>query len=144
MAKETDIKDQLLKQMDLNADPQAAQKIFAKDFARIRRLKWITVISWLIVAACFVVMSLVKYALGSPSLLGPMWRIETTLLDSEIAALRGLILAWRGLLLIAVISTVSLYVISRTLTISQIKVRLAAIEQMLREMARDRAPSSGA
>ena len=144
MAKETNIKDELLGQMDLNADPQAAKKIFAKDFARVRRLKWITIISWLIVAVCLVITSLVKYAFGSLYAIGPEWRLKTALMDSEIAALDGLIMAWRGLLLVAVISTVLLYVISRTLTISQIQVRLAAIEEMLKKMAQDKSASSEA
>ena len=144
MAKKTNIKDELLGQMDRNADPQAAKKIFAKEFARVRRLKWITIISWLIVAVCLVITSLVKYAVGSLYAMGPLWRLKYDLMDSERAALDGLIMAWRGLLLIAVISTVLLYVISRTLTISQIQVRLAGIEEMLRKMMQDKSASSEA
>ena len=144
MAEETNIKDELLGQMDLNANPRAAEKIFTKDFARVRRLKWITIISWLIVAACLVITSLVKYAFGSLYAMGPLWRLKYELMDSERAALDGLIMAWRGLLLVAVISTVLLYVISRTLTISQIQVRLAAIEEMLKKMTQDKSASSEA
>ncbi len=133
MAKENDLKDELLKQMDKDPDkmPEAniksPKEIIAKDMARVKRLKWITIFIWLLVFVCFVTGAFLERARNSHSLI-----------DTEQVWLNSLIVILLALLLIAVIFTISLYVRWRTLTIHKIQARLANIEMLLQKMSRDK------
>jgi hypothetical protein len=133
MAKENDIKEELLKQMDKDPDkmPEAniksPKEIIAKDTARVKRLKWITIFSWLLVIVCFIAAAFLERA-----------RNSNALIDTEHVWLNSLIVILQTLLLIAVIFTISLYVRWRTLTIHKIQARLANIEMLLQKMSRDK------
>jgi CHASE3 domain sensor protein len=133
MAKENDIKKELLKQMDKDSDkiPEANMKslkeIIAKDLARIKRLKWVTICSWLLVGICFIVAAFLEQAL-----------VSHALIDTERDWLNSLIIILRALLVIAIFLTVSLYIRSRTLTIHKIQIRLSNIEMLLRQMSQDK------
>ncbi len=133
MAKKNDIKEELLKQMDKDPDkmPEAniksPKEIIAKDMARVKRLKWITIFSWLLVFVCFVTGAFLERARNSHSLI-----------DTEQVWLNSLIVILQALLLIAVIFTILLYVRWRTLTIHKIQARLANIEMLLQKMAQDK------
>lgn len=133
MAKENDLKEELLKQMDkdpnkiLEANIKSPKEIIAKDMARVKRLKWITIFSWLLVFVCFVTGAFLERARNSHSLI-----------DTEQVWLNSLIVILQALLLIAVIFTISLYVRWRTLTIHKIQARLANIEMLLQKMAQDK------
>jgi len=128
MSENNEIKKELLKQMDNNShvNAKSAQKIIAQDMARVRRMKWVTASSWLLVVICFLVTGViqcdVKNVDNNSSYLN-MMRISLT------------ILIFRALLLIAVFLTISLYIRSRTLTMHQIQARLAKIEEQLRRMS---------
>lgn len=128
MSENNEIKEELLKQMDNNShvNAKSAQKIIAQDMARVRRMKWVTASSWLLVVICFLVTGViqcdVKNVDNNSSYLN-MMRISLT------------ILIFRALLLIAVFLTISLYIRSRTLTMHQIQARLAKIEEQLRRMS---------
>ena len=69
MAKESEIKKELLKQMDKNSVEEtdvgvnSARKIIEKYKAQLRRLKWITAISWLVTILYFVAMYIMKVIL---------------------------------------------------------------------------------
>jgi hypothetical protein len=130
MAKETNIKDELLKQFGPAPDTDAAEKILARDTARVKRMKWLTIITWSFVAVCFVAGGIVEHAYRSGNLL-----------EDELFLMHFLMALAPILSLFAVVFTISLYVRSRTLTIGQIQVRLAAIEEQLRRIARDKAPA---
>ena len=133
MAKENDIKEELLKQMDKDPDkmPEAniksPKEIIAKDMARVKRLKWITVFSWLLVLVCFMAGAFLERARNSHALI-----------DTEQVWLNSLIVILQALLLIAVIFTISLYIRWRTLTIHKIQARLANIEMLLKKMSQDK------
>jgi len=135
MAKENDIKEELLKQMDSESHEKAEthasslDEIIAKDRARIKRLKWATVISWVLVAFCLIPAAFLEHA-----------RRSAALIPSELVVLSTLAVTLRALLLIAVILTISLYIRSRTLTIHQIQARLANIEELLKKMSQDKQP----
>ena len=131
MSKETDIKQELLKQMQPNPKAKSTRHILARDLARIKRLKWITIFTWLIVAMCFGFTSFLEYA-GHHS----------GLITDELALLNPLIMILRALFLIAAFLTVSLYIRSRTLTIRQIQIRLTGIEEQLRKMTQDKSAAS--
>jgi len=128
MPENNEIKEELLKQMDNNShvNAKSAQKIIAQDMARVRRMKWVTASSWLLVVICFLVTGViqcdVKNVDNNSSYLN-MMRISLT------------ILIFRALLLIAVFLTISLYIRSRTLTMHQIQARLAKIEEQLKRMS---------
>ena len=127
MAKESNIKEELLKQMDRNPDTniKSPRQIIARDMARVKRLKWITVFSWLLVVACFVTKAFLE-------------RAHRSLLPGEYAWLENLTVILQPLFLIAIIFTVSLYIRSRTLTIHKIQARLANIEMLLKKMSQDK------
>ncbi len=133
MAKENDIKEELLKQMDKNFgkmpgdNMKSPKEIIARDITRVKRLKWITIFSWLLVFVCFVTGAFLERT-----------RNSNALIDTEQVWLNSLIVILQALLLIAVIFTISLYVRSRTLTIHKIQARLANIEMLLQKMAQDK------
>ena len=131
MAKEKNIKEELLKQMDkdsaeaINANTNSAQEIIEKHKAQLRKLKWITVISWLVTMLYFMAMNFLKsnimYLTGD----------ERWLVHQSDTGLKVLIV-------IAVLFTFSIYSKSRTLTIRQIHVRLIKIEEHLKKMSQDK------
>ncbi len=133
MVKENDIKEKLLKQMEKDSDkiPEAdttsSKEIIAKDLARIKRLKWITICSWLLVAVCFIAAAFLERAQDS-----------NALLDAEKIWFNSLIIILRALLVIAIFLTTSLYMRSRTLTIHKIQIRLSNIEMLLKQMAQNK------
>ncbi|MHC4645208.1 MAG: hypothetical protein ACYTBJ_06885 [Planctomycetota bacterium] len=133
MAKESDMKKELLRQMGNDsergrgADTELAQEIIEKEKARLRRTKWETVIAWVLVVICFMMGAVVE-------------RLRMDQYFNEVEPIWSYCLPMilRALLLIAVIFTVLLYTRSRTLTIRQIQGRLANIEAILKQMADDR------
>ena len=138
MAKENDIKEELLKQMDKDPDkmPRAniksPKEIIARDMARIRRLKWITTFSWLLVVAFFIVGGIIENAVPYPRFPG------TTCKAVWVIILPTLVVVLKALILISVFFTISLYVRSRTLSIKQIHIRLINIEEHLKKMSQDK------
>ncbi len=133
MAKENDIKEELLKQMEKDSDkiPEAntktSKEIITKDLARIKRLKWITICSWILVGICFIAAAFLERAQDS-----------NALINAEQVWLNSLIIILRALLVIALFLTISLYIRSRTLTIHKIQIRLSNIEMLLKQMAQDK------
>ncbi len=138
MAKENDIKEELLKQMNkdpdkmLEANIKSPKEIIAKDMARIRRLKWITTFSWLLVVAFFIVGGIIENAVPYPRFPG------TTYKAVGVIILPTLVVVLKALILISVFFTISLYVRSRTLSIKQIHIRLINIEEHLKIMSQDK------
>lgn len=130
MTNEMNIKDELLKQLRPSLDADAAARILARDAARVKRMKWLTIIAWSFVAVCFVAGGILEYA-----------RRANVLLQEELFLMDFMMALARILSLFAIVFTISLYVRSRTLTIGQIQVRLAAIEDQLRRIARDKSPA---
>lgn len=132
MAKESDIKKELLGQMVSGSegkrqkDMELAQKIIEKEEARIRRTKWETVIAWGLVVICLIIGAVVERL-----------RMRHYFNEMELIWSHCLPMILRGLLLIAVIFTVLLYTRSRTFTIRQIQARLANIEALIKRMAND-------
>lgn len=133
MAIENELKEELFKQMDKDSDKmpganiKSPREIIAKDMVRVKRLKWITIFSWLLVFVCFVTGAFLERARNSHSLI-----------DTEQVWLNSLIVILQALLLIAVIFTISLYIRWRTLTIHKIQARLANIEMLLQKMSQDK------
>ena len=131
MAKENDLKEELLKQMNKNSTETAdvsensAGKIIEQHKAQLRKLKWITVISWLVTILYFMAMNFLKsnrmYLTNNERWL--VYRSDTGL---------------KVLIVIAILLTFSIYSKSRTLTIRQIYVRLINIEEQLKKMAQDK------
>ncbi len=70
MAEESNIKQELLKQLDKNSveatdvSVHSAREIIEKYKAQLRRLKWITAISWLVTILYFVAMYIMKVFSG--------------------------------------------------------------------------------
>jgi hypothetical protein len=129
MEKGSDLREELLKQMDRdagdgpNASQKAAQAILAKDAARLRRMKHITVFSWLLLAAAFLASGVTGALSGFRS---ELWGISS-------------IIGLQALLIIAVSLTVVLSVRARTLKMKQIQAALVDIQDQLKSISQNRA-----
>lgn len=138
MAKENDLKEELLKQMDkdpdktFNTSVNSVQEIFSKDMARVKRMKWITLFSWFLVVIIFVVGGIIENTVPYPRFPGTMREaVGVTILPT-------LLLVLKALILISVFFTISLYVRSRTLSIKQIHIRLINIEEHLKQISQEK------
>lgn len=131
MANDDNLKEELIKQMDKNSDEasnanvSSPRKIIEKLAVQVKWLKWITAFSWLVVAAYFMVMCVLKDFLYYMTE-GERWLV----LHSNVGLL--------ALVIIAVLLTFSIYAKSRTLNIRQIHIRLANIEELLKKMSQDK------
>ena len=137
MAKENDLKEELLKQMDKDSAEAAdvsknsAGKIIEKHKTRLRKLKWIAAIGWLITILCAVVMHNLKvFVLEN--------KIERVFTSEEFWFIRRSDTVLMVLIIIAVLLTYLFYSTSRTVTILQISARLANIEEQLKKMSQDK------
>ena len=135
MAKENDLKEELLKQMDMNSteatNTNSARKIIEKHKTRLRKAKWIAAISWLITILYAVAMHNLKVFLLENN-------IEGVLTSDEFWLIRWSDICLMVLIIIAVLLTFLLYSKSRTVTILQISARLANIEEHLKKMSQDK------
>ncbi len=136
MVKENDIKEDLLKQMDKNSGGAAdininsAGKIIEKHKARLRKLKWIAAMGWLVT---------ILYAVAMHNLKVFLLENKTSVLTSdEFWLVRRSDTGLMVLIIIAVLLTLLLYSKSRTVTILQISARLANIEEQLKKMSQDK------
>ncbi len=141
MAKENDIKEKLLKQMDKDSAEAAdvsknsAGKIIEKHKARLRKLKWIAAIGWLITILYALAMHNLKVYLLKYNIEGVFTREEFWLIRFSDMCL---IVA----ILIPILLTYLVYTKSKTLTMLQICARLASIEEHLKKMSQDKCPAS--
>ena len=136
MAKEEDIKEALLKQMDgysvetTDVLSTSARNIIEKHKARLRRRRWIAVISWLITLAYAVAMHNVKiYVLK--------YSIEDVLTSSEFWLIRYSDMTMIVMIIISFLLTFLAYAKSKTLAMLQICARLASIEEHLKRMSEE-------
>jgi heme/copper-type cytochrome/quinol oxidase subunit 1 len=134
MARENDIKEELLKQLDRNSVEAAdvsvhsAREIIEKHKAQLRRLKWSAAVSWLITILYFVGMHILKDFMLERN-------IEQYLTKDEFWFLRYSDTGLMVLIIISVLLSYLVYSKSRTLTILQVCARLANIEEYLKKMA---------
>jgi len=124
MARENNFKEELLKQNGDSSNrsdtaTDSAQQLIARDTARVRRMKKITQLSWLLVVISFVAAGAIEAVPGPV----PDWFTPTAIMVAQ------------ALLIIAVAFTISLYVRSRTLTLRELQIRLAKIEEHLKRIA---------
>ncbi len=126
MATEKNLREELLKQNSVGTQPgtNLRDKVLAKDQARVARMRKLTICSWIVVGASLIAAGVVRVVLSFPDL-----SVDMSLLGPTF------IVVWQGLLLIAIIFTISLYVRSRTLTMHQIQSSLALIEEHLKKMS---------
>lgn len=137
MAEESNIKKELIKQMDKNSVEatdmriHSARQIIEKHKAQLRRLKWSAAISWLITFLYFVAMHILKDVLLGGNL-------GNFLIEDELWLIRNLDTGLKVLIVISVFLSYLVYLKSRTLTILQVSARLANIEEYLKKMSQDK------
>jgi len=137
MAKVNNMREELLKQMDTDSagstdvNKDSVQKIIEVSRAQVRRLKWIAVISWLIT----VLYSLGMYILKDFLLVN---YVEGALTRNEVMLIRYSDMGLKVFIVISVLLTYLSYCRSRTLTLLQISVRLAGIEEHLKRISLDK------
>ena len=126
MTKESNIKEQLLKQMDTasDADRKSIEEIFAKDEARVKRMKRATIIIWLLwlifLIAPFAVVGILKHK--AP----PQGQLTLAIVPMIIYLL----------FLTAIVFTISFFLRSRRLNQRKIEARLSNIETLLKKMSK--------
>jgi len=137
MAKEKDIKEELLKQLDQDsagsaeADKDAARKIIEDYQAQARRLKILTIISWAITVFYFFAMHSLKEFLLEGNL-------RSLLTENEFLLIGYMDMGTKVLIVVSVLVTYLCYCKSRALTMMQICARLASIEEHLKKMCQDK------
>jgi hypothetical protein len=125
MKKDSDLREELLRQMDgdVGVGPNAAQKaaraILAKDDARLNRMKRLTALSWLLLMVAFLASGVAGALTGFHS---ELWGIAS-------------IIGLQALLIIAVALTVAHSFRARTLRMKQIQAALADIQEQLKAMS---------
>jgi len=130
MAKENNLKEALLRQMNGNSnmasglDAGSAQQVLAKEAAAVKRGKRVTTFAWAVLLIFLFVVAVIELVSGGR----PDWLMPAA------------IVVFQALLMIAVICSVSLYVRSRTLSIHKIQASLASIEELLKKMSPDKQP----
>jgi ABC-type uncharacterized transport system permease subunit len=128
MEKDSDLREELLKQMDRDfgggpdSPQKAVQAILTKDVARLRRVKHLTISSWLLLAAAFLASGVTGALSGFRS---ELWGISS-------------IIGLQALLIFAVSFTVVLSIRARTLKMKQIQAALADIQDQLRSISENK------
>lgn len=147
MAKEKDIKEELLKQMDgysvetTDVISTSARNIIEKHKTRLRRLKWIAAIGWLITFLYAVGMHnlkvyLLKYNLGMHHLEDYLSKYNQDVLTrEEFWLIRFSDMCLIVVILISILLTYLVYAKSKTLNMLQICARLAGIEEQLKKIS---------
>ncbi len=137
MDKAKDIKEELLKQMDSHSVEtkdiisSSSWKVIDKHKAQLRLRKWIAAISWLFTFLYAVGVHNVKIYVLEHSIQGVLTREEFWLIRySDMTTI--------VMIIISVLLTYLVYAKSRTLTLLQICVRLAGIEEQLKRMSQDK------
>lgn len=134
MAKEKDIREELLKQMDgysvqkTDVISTSARSIIEKHKTRLRRQKWIAAISWLFTFLYAIGMHNLKVYLLHYSDVGVVTREEFWLIRFSDMALLVVFLT-------SILLTYLVYAKSKTLTMLQICARLDSIEEQLKKMS---------
>lgn len=131
MANQKDIKQELLGQMNTHSDTndqKIRQEIFSRNAARVKRLKCIVIVSWLLVIICYIIAGIVELnirGMESDTLyVATLWRSIS-------------VIVFEVLFIIAIVLTVSFFIRSRSLTLQQIQNRLAGIEEQLKQLSQN-------
>ena len=136
MAKEKDIKEELLKQMDQDVavsaetDRDSAKKIIEDYQAQTRRLKILTILSWAITVFYFLAMHSLKEFLLEGNL-------RSLVTENRFLLISYTDMGLKVLIVISVLVTYLCYCKSKALTMIQICARLANIEEHLRKMSQN-------
>jgi hypothetical protein len=137
MANQTNIKAELLKQMDKDsggstgADKNPAKKIIGDYQAQAKRLKTLTILSWAITVFYFFAMHSLKDLLLKSDL-------QRFLTENEFLLISYTDMGLKVLIVISVLVTYLCYCKSRALTMIQICARLASIEERLKRLSEDK------
>jgi len=129
MEKKDAIKQELLKQIDNSSDENTAEQIVSRAMIRVKRIKWATILLWIPTIVLFILLVIWERS--------EFYRFHSTTDSGE--AVIVVILPMLKVILIAMISvsvflTVALYIRSRTLSTSKIHLRLARIEDQLKNI----------
>ena len=134
MEKAKDIKEELLKQIEgesteaTEVSYTSARKIIEEHKIRVRRRKWIAVISWLITLVYAVFLHNVKiYAIKH--------NIQDVFTREEFWLIRYSDMTTIVMIIISVLLTYLVYAKSKTLTLLLICARLAGIEEHLKKIS---------
>jgi hypothetical protein len=125
MATNNPLKEGLLDQAQHNGTGSgdvnlSIQAVLARNETRVKRMKKLTVMAWLVLPLSFLIFVGIK-------------SLSDSMLVEPVA-----VIVIQAVLLIAVSFTISLYVRSQTLTMNQIQLRLTHIENLLKQAMQDK------
>jgi hypothetical protein len=124
MTDEKNLREELLRQNETSRQmaDDFRNKVLKADQARVATIRWLVLIAWTLVGA-----SVIAGVLARP--------LTGGIIEFYPQAVPVFIRVFEGLLVIATLLTIWLYVRSRALTMRQIQTNLALIEEHLRKMA---------
>ena len=143
MAKEKDIKEELLKQLDKDSAATAGVtanstwEIIGKHKVQLKTLKWIAAISWLITLTCVLFLHNLKVYVFKQG-------FDGIFSETEFWFIRRSDTVSVVLVVICILLAYLVYAKSKTLTLLQICARLAGIEEQLKRMSQDERPAGEA
>ncbi len=136
MKNSDNLKNELIKQMDTNSETiggrkKSPEQILAIDTARLRRLKRVTIFSWILSGFLFIIGAIIEkeqaFQQAFPLLTRP---------EQQVILCLPMVL--RAMLTISLFLTIMLYVRAKTLSMHQIQARLSNIEMLLKKMCDDK------
>lgn len=139
MRHDKNLSEELLRQNGIeagkipDAERKELQQMIAKDQAAVRRMKWATIVSWVLVPVVFIA-ALIFEASFSRSRVNLYERLPII----EV----GIIVCYTQII-IAIVLTVSFFVRSRSASLRQIQASLSDIQQQLERVAKERGGQDG-
>ncbi len=139
MSTEKNLRESLLQQdsFDSHTAAELRDRILARDEASVRHMKWVAGICWAVFGAVFLLAAFTEYFRdrGIPFLGYSIDEVAVYFREVAWFTTPVAIIVVQALFILAVATTFSLHMRSRTLTMHQIQGRLAAIEEQLRKLA---------
>lgn len=147
MTKDNNIKKELIEHMNNGNDKSSnnvkiVQDILVKDATRIKHMKWLAIFAWIAFGSLFVAgnawLHQVEHSgnILNPAIAIPAFRNSESTPSSTFLTWTPIVaVSVRAVLLIAIVSTISFRIRSKTLSMRQILMRLSAIEEAITRMS---------
>lgn len=127
MEKSNNLKKDLLKYVDEDSQKYSANQIITKDMIRVKKIKKATITSWAITVPLLIFAVLWEIS-GFHRLPDTVWKASIFVIFPT------LVKVIKAMIFITVVLTIYFYVRLRTLSIKQINIRLARIEEHIKNI----------
>ena len=127
MEKSNNLKKDILKYVDEDSQKYSAEQIITKDMIRVKNIKKATITSWAITVLLLIFAVLCEIS-GFHHLPDTVWKASIFVIFPT------LVKVIKAMIFITVVLTIYFYVRLRTLSIKQINIRLARIEEHIKNI----------